>query len=235
MRPLSPAYVLHSRPYRDSSALVDLLGLHEGVQRVVWRGARNPRKGPGPQPFVPMLICVAGRGELKTLASAEIAGGYTLLQGDALFSGLYLNELLVRLLRPADPQPILFAAYQSALQALGDASPIEPILRQFEWQLLDALGYGFSLRLDATGQPVEAQARYTWVADQGLLRLADPASPAGVGLPGQALLRMAADDWSDPATLRAAKLLMRQALSVHLGDKPLMSRQLFSSAKGVQP
>ena len=31
---LQPAYVLHSRPYRDSSALVDLLTLREGMQRV---------------------------------------------------------------------------------------------------------------------------------------------------------------------------------------------------------
>lgn len=234
MHPLSPAYVLHSRPYRDTSALVELLTLHEGVLRVVWRGARSVRKGPGPQPFVPMLISATGRGELKTLTSAEIAGTYTLLQGDRLFSGLYLNELLVRLLRPADPQPILFAAYQGALQALGESELVEPILRQFEWQLLDALGYGFDLRVDALGQPVDAQARYTWSADQGLLRLTGAQSSAEAGLSGAALLRMAEDDWAEPATLRAAKLLMRQALSVHLGDKPLMSRQLFSSAKGVQ-
>jgi len=235
MHPLTPAYVLHARPYRDSSALVELLTLYEGMQRVVWRGARNSRKGPGPQPFVPLLVSTTGRGELKTLGSAEIAGSYTLLQGDCLFSGMYLNELLVRLLRPADPQPILFAAYQGALQALGESDSIEPILRRFEWQLLDALGYGFSLQVDALGEAVDAEGRYTWAADQGLLRLTGAHLPANAGLPGEALLRMAADDWTESTTLRAAKLLMRQALSAHLGDKPLMSRQLFSSAKGVQP
>lgn len=231
MRPLSPAYVLHSRPYRDTSALVDLLTLHEGVQRVVWRGARGSRKGSGPQLFVPLMVALAGRSELKTLASAETAGNYVLLQGDHLFSGLYLNELLVRLLRPADPQPLLFAAYQSALEALGASAGVEPVLRRFEWQLLDVLGYGFSLTVDALGQPIDPQARYVWQADQGLSRIE---MPPGAGFPGSALLNIAADDWNDPATLRAAKLLMRQALSVHLGDKPLMSRQLFSSAKGVQ-
>ena len=58
--PLTPAYVLHSRPYRDSSALVDLLTLHRGLQRVVWRGARGQRRKLAPQPFMPLLVGMAG-------------------------------------------------------------------------------------------------------------------------------------------------------------------------------
>ena len=231
MRPLSPAYVLHSRPYRDTSALVDLLTLHEGLQRVVWRGARGSRKGSGPQLFVPMMVALAGRSELRTLAAAEAAGSYVTLRGDQLFSGMYLNELLLRLLRAADPQPLLFAAYQAALEALAGAQPVEPVLRRFEWQLLDVLGYGFSLTVDASGQPIDPAARYVWQADQGLVRIE---MPPEAGLPGAALLSIAAGEWAEPGTLRAAKLLMRQALSVHLGDRPLISRQLFSQAKGVQ-
>ena len=44
--PLQPAYVLHSRPYRDTSALVDLLSLRDGLQRVVWRGAQSSGEAP---------------------------------------------------------------------------------------------------------------------------------------------------------------------------------------------
>lgn len=224
---LSPAYVLHSRPYRDSSALVDLLTLHQGLQRVVWRGARGQRRKLAPQPFVPMLVGLVGRGELKTLTQAEVAGSFALLQGQTLFSGLYLNELLVRLLASGDPQPLLFAAYQQALEQLAAGATVEPVLRRFEWQLLDILGYGFSLTRDASGQPVSAQQRYLWHAADGLQVLHDPLL-ADAGLPGSALLAMAADDWSAAATLRAAKSLMRQALGIHLGDRPLVSRQLFA-------
>lgn len=225
---LSPAYVLHSRPYRDSSALVDLLSLHHGVQRVVWRGARGQRKGLTPQPFMPLLVALGGRGELKTLLQAEAAGAYTLLQGESLFSGLYLNELLVRLLAPGDPQPLLFAAYQGALEQLAGAASVEPVLRRFEWQLLDVLGYGFSLASDAQGVPLKPDGRYAWHAEQGLVELSEPLLAADTGLAGSALLAMAAEDWSAPPTLRTAKQLMRQALGVHLGDRPLVSRQLFS-------
>ncbi|WP_373185489.1 DNA repair protein RecO [Halopseudomonas sp.] len=233
---LTPAYVLHSRPYRDTSALVDLLTLHHGMQRVVWRGARKPRSGAvAPQAFVPLLVATAGRGELKSLAQAEAAGAYLPLQGNALFSGLYLNELLVRLLAPGDPQTLIFAAYQSALQQLAETAAVEPVLRRFEWQLLEVMGYGFSLTEDAAGAPVEAEAIYVWHAEEGLLRLADTrpgddrAGYSAPGLPGAGLLAMAREDWDAPQALRTAKSLMRQALAIHLGGRPLVSRQLFSS------
>lgn len=222
---LQPAYVLHSRPYRDSSALVDLLTLREGMQRVVWRGARRG-KGIKPQPFTPMVLSLYGRGDLKTLRQAEVAGSHVRLQGEALFSGLYLNELLVRLLSSGDPQTLLFAAYQTALEQLAAERAVEPVLREFEWQLLDLLGYGFSLQVDATGEPLSATAVYRWEAEQGL-QAADSQQP-GL-LPGAGLLAMASGDWQHPAALHTAKRLMRKALAVHLGDRPLMSRQLFSA------
>lgn len=224
---LSPAYVLHSRPYRDSSALVDLLTLHQGLQRVVWRGARGQRRKLSPQLFVPLLVGMIGRSELKTLTQAEVAGPFTLLQGEKLFSGMYLNELLVRLLSSGDPQPLLFASYQNVLEQLAENAAVEPTLRRFEWQLLDVLGYGFSLTSDAQGQQIDPQHRYVWDAADGLQLLTDPSLTSG-GFQGNALLAMAADEWTDPATLRTAKRLMRQALAVHLGDRPLVSRQLFA-------
>lgn len=223
---LDPAYVLHSRPYRDSSALVDLLTLQQGLQRVVWRGARGQRRKLAPQPFMPLLVGLTGRTELKTLTQAEVAGSFALLQGETLFSGLYLNELLVRLLASGDPQPILFAAYQQALEQLASGAPVEPLLRRFEWQLLDNLGYGFSLTQDANGHPVDGRQGYMWHASEGLQPV-QSAVLGTAGLPGAALLAMADDDWSAATTLRAAKQLMRQALAVQLGDRPLVSRSLF--------
>ncbi|TVP89962.1 MAG: DNA repair protein RecO [Pseudomonadaceae bacterium] len=226
--PLIPAYVLHSRPYRDTSALVDLLTLQEGRQRVVWRGARGGRKGSlSPQPFQPLLLSLAGRGELKTLQQAERAGMLPALQGNALFSGMYLNELLTRLLLTDEPQPLIFASYQQTIQGLAEKQPLEPLLRRFEWLLLNELGYGFSLQRDASGQLLKAELYYQWQAEHGLL----PVASGQPGIPGAALLAMAADDWQATETLRWGKRLMRQALAVHLGDKPLLSRKLFTVSK----
>jgi DNA repair protein RecO (recombination protein O) len=216
------AYVLHSRAYRESSALVDFL-TPQGRLRAVLRSARG-KAGTLARPFVPLDVEFRGRGELKNVGRMESAGLSTWLVGDALFSGLYLNELLIRLLPAEDPHPAVFDHYAATLLALSAGRPLEPLLRSFEWRLLDDLGYGFELGIDINGDPVEAGGMYRLKVDAGLERvwLLQPGVFQGVEL-----LAMAEADWSAPGALAAAKRLMRQALAVHLGGRPLVSRELF--------
>lgn len=221
-----PAYVLHSRAYRESSALVDFLTA-QGRLRAVLRGARG-KAGTLARPFVPLDVEFRGRGELKTVGRLEAAGIPNLLSGDALFSGLYLNELLIRLLPAEDPHPALFEHYAMSVLALAQGRALEPLLRAFEWRLLNELGYGFALDLDLHGQPVVAGGLYRLQTDSGLV-------PVGQLQPGvfqgAELLAMAEADWSVPGALAAAKRLMRQAMAPHLGGRPLVSRELFMTFK----
>jgi len=220
--PSQPAYVLHSRAYRESSALVDFI-TPQGRLRAVLRSARG-KAGTLARPFVPLEVEFRGRGELKNVGRMESAGVSTWLNGEALFSGLYLNELLIRLLPAEDPHPALFDHYAATLLALAEGRPLEPLLRAFEWRLLDDLGYGFSLDQDIHGEPLAADGLYRLQVDAGLERvyLLQP------GLfQGTELLAMAQADWTAAGALAAAKRLMRQALAVHLGGKPLVSRELF--------
>ncbi|KFX68835.1 DNA recombination protein RecO [Pseudomonas taeanensis MS-3] len=221
-----PAYVLHSRAYRESSALVDFL-TPQGRLRAVLRGARG-KAGTLARPFVPLDVEFRGRGELKTVGRLEAAGIPNLLSGDALFSGIYLNELLIRLLPAEDPHPAIFEHYAMSVLALAQGRALEPLLRAFEWRLLDELGYGFALDLDFNGQPVVAGGLYRLQTDSGLV-------PVGQLQPGvfqgAELLAMAEADWSVPGALAAAKRLMRQAMAPHLGGRPLVSRELFMTFK----
>ncbi len=217
-----PAFVLHSRAYRETSALVDFL-TPQGRLRAVLRSARG-KAGTLARPFVPLEVEFRGRGELKNVGRMESAGVASWLVGEALFSGLYLNELLIRLLPAEDPHPGVFDHYTATLQALSQGRALEPLLRSFEWRLLDDLGYGFALDSDLNGDPLDPGAMYRLQVDAGLERvyLLQP------GLfQGAELLAMAEADWSTPGALSAAKRLMRQALAVHLGGRPLVSRELF--------
>lgn len=217
-----PAYVLHSRAYKETSALVDFF-TPQGRMRAVLRRARG-KGGSLVRPFVPLELELRGRGELKNVGRMDSAGIAAWLHGDALFSGLYLNELLMRLLPAEAPFVALFEHYALTLQALAEGRPLEPLLRSFEWRLLDELGYAFSLSQDVNDHLIAADGLYRLRVDAGLERV-ELVQP---GLfRGTELLALAQADWSADGALLAAKRLMRQALAVHLGGKPLVSRELF--------
>ena len=67
------AFVLHSRPWSETSLMLDVFTEESGRVRLVAKGARSKRstlKG-ALQPFTPLLLRFGGRGEVKTLRSAE--------------------------------------------------------------------------------------------------------------------------------------------------------------------
>lgn len=218
------AYVLHSRPYRESSLLLDLFVAELGRVGAVQRGARRSR-GSTTQLFQPLLVALGGNGELKTLQQAEPAGQLLPLGGMALLSGFYLNELLVRLLPRDMALPELFVAYVRSIGELSDGHEVEPVLRHFESALLGALGYGFAYDIDAgSGEPVRPDGQYVFLPEQGFVRAALSSHDA---VSGAVLLALAQGRLDEPECRRVAKRVLRQALARHLGGKPLKSRELF--------
>lgn len=89
--------------------------------RAVLRRARG-KGGSLVRPFVPLELELRGRGELKNVGRMDSAGIAAWLHGDALFSGLYLNELLMRLLPAEAPFVALFEHYALTLQALAEGA-----------------------------------------------------------------------------------------------------------------
>ncbi len=229
---LQPAFVLHTRGFRDTSLLVDILTLDHGLVRAVARGARRPRSHQRAvlQPFVPLLVSCSGRGELLTLTAVEqSAPPLTLLQA-RLFSGLYVNELLVRLLPLQESCPAIFRQYRTVLLQLRADDSVEPALRLFELQLLQELGYGIDLHNEwRTGTPIDPAQWYLFQAEQGFERLPEPGQRRHE-LPvfsGADLLAIAERRLDGASAARSAKRLLRIALASHLGDRPLRSRSLF--------
>ena len=225
MLELCAGLVIHSRPFRDSSLIVESFTREYGRVPMVAKGVtgsskRNQLRRAALQPFNTVAFRWTGRGDLKTLTDVEMLESRQ-LQGAFLFAGLYLNELLERLLPRDDPQPNLFTAYLTALVALQQQSPLEPELRQFEWLLLAELGYALALDEDVQGQPLSAEASYAFFPEQGLQRSAR-------GIAGEALMAAARGEWN-AESLRAAKQVNRAALAVLLGSAPLRSRALFTS------
>jgi DNA repair protein RecO (recombination protein O) len=231
---LQPAYVLHSRHYRDSSQLLEIFTPDHGRVSVVAKGVRRSTKGSSKgailQPFIPLLLSFSGRSDLKTLTGSEVAGEVCLLRGERLFSGMYLNELLVRLLHTLDAQPELFSMYAQSVAALAGNEPMDVTLRRFEFVLLDQLGYSFDLTTDGhTGLPVQTDSWYQYHVDFGLVEHFGSRQANVPVFLGAELLAISRDEQS-PAIKQTSKRLLRQALAGHLGGKPLKSRELFRSS-----
>ena len=223
---MNEAFVLHSRNYRDTSLIIDLLTRDEGRFSAVVRGARSEKsKVRGRlQLFTPLLIDFVGRGELKTCTKIDFASRAFRLTGDSLLLGLYVNELLYRLLGRFDPVPALYEEYVLLMQAFDDGSGNVSDVRIFELRLLEELGYGINFEYDArTGEQVSEDSHYRYVVHEGFYASNQDFENL---FPGAELLSIAHRDLAAVDEKRIRNLT-RISLAELLGDKPLKSRSLF--------
>ncbi len=218
------ALVLHTRPYRESSAIVSLLTAGHGRVPVVARGIRGSKRGNVLQPFNRVRVSWSGRGTLYTLTGCELVR-HAWLSGNALASGFYVLELLTRLLHEHESSPRLFAGACWVLERLETAEyPPDVALRGFERLLLDELGYGLDFSRDAdTGESIRADTDYRLHMDAGFVAVG-----SGRGYPGAVLLEIADGRYDSRGARIAAKKIFRQALRPLLGPKPLASRRLLT-------
>jgi DNA repair protein RecO (recombination protein O) len=229
---MQPAYVLHHRPYRETSSLLELLSESHGRVGAVARGARQSgsRWRGLLQPFTPLLVSWSGRGDLVTLTAAEAASPALCLPSGRVMSAWYANELLLRLLGRHDPQRAVFVHYATLLGELAANGDEAHALRVFEKRLLDALGYGLALTHDAlTGEAVTADRHYVYRLERGPERVG--VAEGDLVLCGRSLLALASEQLHDETELRDARRLLRAALDVYLGARPLKTREVVRAVR----
>ncbi len=229
------AFVLHHRPFRDSSQILDVLSREHGKLALVARGSRGTRsrlKGVL-RPFLPLRMSWVQRGDMGTLTGAESAGEPLSLGGDALMAGYYVNELLIHFLHRHDPQPEIFDLYASALRELRAGTDVAATLRRFEIAFLELIGYALNLRFEAgTDQPLRAAQNYEYRVEQGPV----PVSRADglMVFRGEQLESIGGQSFDDASTLRAANRLLRQVLAFHLGGKELKTRKVQAELRAAR-
>lgn len=224
-----PAFVLHGYPFRETSLILDVFSRQHGRLAIMARGARRPRSALRGvlMNFQPLLLSWFGKGEVRTLHSAEWQGGQPYLQGTALMCGFYLNELLLNLLARDDPHEQLFDYYRATLHRLAHEADHAATLRCFEKHMLQELGYALALEREAgNGEPIRPEVCYRYAVERGAVR-DDGDTQTGLPVQGKTLLDMAADDYADPLTAQQSKQLMRMLLNHHLGGKILHTRELI--------
>ena len=228
---LSPGYLLHHHPWRDTSRILEVLTREHGRLSLFARGVRGPKAKLAPvlQPFQPLLLSWSGRGEAPQLTGAERAAPAAPLPQTCLLAGFYLNELLLKLTTRHDALPELFDHYHATLGQLRGGAPLEPALRVFEKRLLEVLGYGLDLVTEArSGLPLEADAYYDFQPGVGLVAAPGSGAPA---LRGQSLLSLARESLQGERTLEDARRVLKAALGACLEGRPLATRLVARAMK----
>ena len=225
----SPAFILHQRVFRESSFLLDIFSRDHGRISLVAKGVRKQKRSQAGllQIYQPLLLSWQGKRDLQTLTAVEPNGPAYLLRAESALCGLYINELMMKLLPLGESESDLYIDYQKALFGLQEALQNEITLRLFEKQLLSHLGYGLVLDQDVeTGEPIDDGKDYYYVADEGLYCWQTGQQRNRIS--GRSLQHLVTEQDFDEKSLNEIKQLMRMVIHFYLGDKPLRSRELFS-------
>ncbi|MEK7345305.1 MAG: DNA repair protein RecO [Pseudomonadota bacterium] len=234
-----PAYVLHRYDWSETSLILEVFTRHHGRVALVAKGAKRPTSSFRPVllPLQPLSLAFGGDGDIRTLKSAEWVGGHVMPTGEALLSGYYLNELLMRLTARDDPHPRVFDVYAAAVRLLasGDPEALQWALRGFELLLLKEMGLLPALDVQTlTLKPLQPHDCYVLVPEAGLQWVGDDLRSALRGAQWQAL--HAALNAPSPLAallLECADLLvqlqrpLRLLLNYHCGVGALRTRQMM--------
>ncbi|OGT65692.1 MAG: DNA repair protein RecO [Gammaproteobacteria bacterium RIFCSPLOWO2_02_FULL_47_50] len=226
---LNPAFILHRRPYRETSLLLDVFSRNYGRIGLLAKGIRKNKSNKPEilQPHQPLQLAWSGKGELMTLTMAEADKPAYILKDKKLIAGFYLNEIITRMLHQHEAHPDLYMIYDKTLNLLSTETANEQVvIRIFEKRLLDSLGYGLVLDHDVNGKKIKPDCDYYYQSDRGPV-MDIPGKSDYIKISGFTLLAIKKEKFDSTQILHEAKLLMRFILKNHLGGKPLASRKLY--------
>jgi DNA repair protein RecO (recombination protein O) len=220
------AFVLHSYPWSETSLIVDLFTRDYGRMRTVAKGAQRPSSSFRGllNPFSPLSVSLSGKGEVKTLTAATWLG-FIPLPSKSLMSAFYLNELLIKLLAPQDPVPNLFARYFDTLQELSKSEFHGYILRYFEFDVLEAIGYG-------VGTSGFSSPWYGFYSGD-LIAYERREDVRGTAVSGKVLQELAQKDLSSPEAERQARFFLRSMISYYLDGVTLNTPRVAVDIRGL--
>lgn len=222
---LQPAFILQQQKFRETSLLMDVLTRDFGRISLLAKGVRKPKSKTAGllQPFIPLAVSFFGKNELKTLTAVESVQPCLQLQGTALYSGFYINELISCFLHKYDPHPEVFEHYGECLSSLSVQETMEAALRNFELDLINHAGYGLQLHHVVNEKsPESPSTKYTFSAERGFVEDVDGKFSS------QTLQAISLREFSDPQVLLEAKRLMRTVIDVCLQGKTLKSRTIIN-------
>ena len=231
---LQPAVVLHKRPYKETSFLVEFFTQDFGRIAVVAQGVRRP-KSPLRETFLPfgiLLITYSGKKDLKKLFDTEVYYRPKNVPNMSYACLIYINELIMSFLHKEDPHLNLFKSYVNFCKKIENQEnqlEIEKMLRNFELSLLQEIGYGIDLKRDAeTGDYLKPDTFYELDSVQGFIPSKNVSQDNNNYFKGEDIISFAKNEFDTKNARKVAKLITRHAIDYRLDGKEIKSRKTFS-------
>ena len=227
-----PTWILHQRPYRDTSSIIDIFTRDFGRVSIIAKGGRSPKsKFRGLlRPFFPIKLSWYSGKNLGNLVEIDVVGKPYNLIGDSLLSAYYLNELILKFLVKDDPQVEIFDLYSRTILDLIETGDIAPVLRKFELEFLKLIGYGLNLEFEAvTHLPVRDDLFYEYNPDIGLV-ISDKKNDQYV-FSGTDINAINQGDFQEKKTVKSANRLLKSIINFHLDGRRLKTRRVLEELK----
>jgi len=242
--PQVDAFILHSKPYQETSAIFQVFTKESGRISLLAKGVRNKKSQARKailQPFNLLSLSYVGRGDLKTLVECELIkqqASNMYLNNESLACGYYLNELIIRALPEWESYSTLFELYCEAISSFGKHS-LQSILRKFEVELLTELGLAPDWRYDSFEKPIESGKEYYFIDDRGFIVAEDNPEYRTSSSPvytGKSILALSAEQAasSNEDNLKASQKLTQRLLRQVIGDRPLQSRKMWQHSRNIK-
>ena len=226
-----PVFIIHQRAYSETSQILNLFSRNHGRIDVIAKGSKRPKSKFKSfiQPFLPLNASWSGRSQLKTLRDIEAADHHqSLIQPDQFLSALYMNELILHFLSNADPYPGLYLIYYKTLKEFSSFDNHEPLLRVFEFKLLEEIGYAINFETEALStQMIDLDGHYRYVPEQGFHSVSKDSKIKKYT--GKQISSIQAMNFSSKEIMLAAKILARETIQFHLDGKELMTKKMYKS------
>ena len=227
-----PTWILHQRPYRDTSSIIDIFTRDFGRVSIIAKGGRSPKsKFRGLlRPFFPIKLSWYSGKNLGNLVEIDVAGKPYNLIGDSLLSAYYLNELILKFLVKDDPQVEIFDLYSRTILDLIETGDIASVLRKFELEFLKLIGYGLNLEFEAvTHLPVRDDLFYEYNPGIGLV-ISDKKNDQYV-FSGTDINAINQGDFQEKKTVKSANRLLKSIINFHLDGRRLKTRRVLEELK----
>jgi DNA repair protein RecO (recombination protein O) len=228
------AYLLHRRPYSETSLLLDIFSRDHGRLTLIAKGCRKKKTQAQGLflPFKPLLVSWTGRGELPILTSIEHQGFLPLPDKTGINCGYYVNELLLKLLHRHDSHEALFDRYNNFFYSLANGDDPNSVLRVFEKYLLQEIGFGLVLDHDVeTGEIIHGHRDYQYIPQKGPVASSD-AHIAKIS--GETLMALQTESFDSDKQKHEARSLTRALIDLQLNGKELRSRRVIREMKRLE-